>query len=547
MRVSDGSLQMQRMKDTVNGQLMRAHAITGKTRLVAIAAVAGVVLLTPGLTAAAPWFLPDSDDKILAEASSLIEQGRLQDSLRLLDVDGGVDRLPATGSARGDWHYLRAYVLRFTRDRVKALQETSLALRPTEFQSASLEQARVTLLRSWLYADGGDWLSAFTNVNEAATLFGRAFSMPHPAKTFTAVTRARVVMNAFQRLGSFDMALGELSRAERELEDVAPADLDREPWASAMIALSYTEGDALLEKRQFAEAGRYYAAAVERDKRAQAAAPAEHAAVLRHVGLVVPYWRDIALSRSAVAFALAGQPAVAKQRYRDAIQFAAAQGGADRAVSAVATGLTLAISFRQCDLLMLLSEGAIPEMAEPPTARRLHSMLFNQLGVCQMVSGGHTQRAADMFAESIKDLDGIEGVPQPERATPLQNYAWALATLGKHSEAITPSRQALQLRRASLARADPRIAESASTLAGSIVMSERFATDPALKAEATDAVDLILDEGQYRTTAKPAYASAACINGSLRPGGTSFRDVRAVELCRSQSQPQAPRPAVPTK
>jgi len=42
-----------------------------------------------------------------------------------------------------------------------------------------------------LYADGGDWLSAFTNVNEAATLFGRAFSMPHPAKTFTAVTRAR--------------------------------------------------------------------------------------------------------------------------------------------------------------------------------------------------------------------------------------------------------------------------------------------------------------------------------------------------------------------
>jgi len=177
MRVSDGSLQMQRMKDTVNGQLMRAHAITGKTRLVAIAAVAGVVLLTPGLTAAAPWFLPDSDDKILAEASSLIEQGRLKDSLRLLDLDGGVDRLPATGSARVDWHYLHAYVLRFTRDRVKALQETDLALRPTEFQSASVGQARVTLLRSWLYADGGDWSEAgrrsFDPVAQAGAGTGR--------------------------------------------------------------------------------------------------------------------------------------------------------------------------------------------------------------------------------------------------------------------------------------------------------------------------------------------------------------------------------------
>ena len=79
MRVPDGSLQMQRMKDTVNGPLMRTHAITGKTRLVVIAAVAGVLLLMPRLTAAAPWFLPDSDDKILAEAASLIEQGRLQD------------------------------------------------------------------------------------------------------------------------------------------------------------------------------------------------------------------------------------------------------------------------------------------------------------------------------------------------------------------------------------------------------------------------------------------------------------------------------------
>ena len=57
-------------------------------------------------------------------------------------------------------------------------------------------------------------------------------------------------------------------------------------------------------------------------------------------------------------------------------------------------------------------------------------------------------------------------------------------------------------------------------LAGAIVLYGKLATEASLKAEAIDAIDVVLDEDQYRTTARAAYVSASCLSAGVRPGGT---------------------------
>lgn len=72
-----------------------------------------------------------------------------------------------------------------------------------------------------------------------------------------------------------------------------------------------------LEKGDFDQAARYYKAAVDRDERSQKVAPAEHAAVLLHTSLVVPYSRDVAIARSALALSFSGQQGKAQRRFRE--------------------------------------------------------------------------------------------------------------------------------------------------------------------------------------------------------------------------------------
>lgn len=504
-----------------------------------VSALGTLALLLPEIASGRSWFLPDDDDNVLSAAASLIEQAQLDQCLTRLDADAGVERLTVEGPARARWHYLRAFALRLAGKPVDALRETGLSLQSLRAPSNSEDRARVTLLRAWLYLDRGDWLSALTNINESVALFSMTFSRPHPAKLFAAATHARVIVGAFQRPASIDTALEVIGRAKSELRQAVLVDMHREPWASAVIAVAHTEGDVHMDKGAFAEAALDYSAAIEFDRQTQATVPAEYAMMLRHIRYAIPYARDTALTREGIALAFAGQSDAAKQRFREAIQFAVAEGGADRAVSSVGTSLLMALPFKRCEQLMPLSAGIVPETSDSAVAKRVQSIVFNQLAYCMMASGRDFSRAADMFSRSVAVLEGVESAPPYERATPLQNYGWALAALGKHTEAIAPAEQALALRRASLAPDDPKIAESASTLAGSIVMSGKHQTDPALKRKAIEAIDLVLDEDRFRTKAAAAYASAACLNGAVTPGGASDRDLNARALCQKTSSRSA--------
>jgi tetratricopeptide (TPR) repeat protein len=288
-----------------------------------------------------------------------------------------------------------------------------------------------------------------------------------------------------------------------------------------------------LEKGDFDQAVRHYKAAVDRDERPQNVAPAEHAAILMRTSLVVPYSRDVAIARVALALSVSGPQGEAQRLLRDSVQLAMVGGGTDRASSVIGETLQIGIGLNQCDAMMPFSTEVTTGIADNAAAKRLHSLILNQIGYCLMITR-HPDRATEFLSQSIKDLDGIDGVPLPELATPSQNYGWALTILGRNEEAFAPLRRALRLRKSSLGPVAPRIAESAASLAGAIVVSGKLASDPALKAEATDAIDLILNEEQYRTIAKMKYVSAACLNSAVRSASdASPRDQRAQEICRS--------------
>jgi hypothetical protein len=69
------------------------------------------------------------------------------------------------------------------------------------------------------------------------------------------------------------------------------------------------------------------------------------------------------------------------------------------AVVTVATGLQMASVFKQCEPLMSLSAGVIPEATEPAAARRLHSMVRHR--VSTPVSGPGGTSAGDVHARDF--------------------------------------------------------------------------------------------------------------------------------------------------
>jgi hypothetical protein len=207
---------------------MKSTARPCTMQVVLVAILCCVSLLTANSALAVAWYLPDTEDKSLAEEETLIEQWRLSESLKILDADDSEARLSATGPERGRQHYLRAFVLYATGKRTHALEETTAALGSPGFKSDSIDQARTELLRSWLYMQAGDWLSASANVNNAARIINAAFSKPHPARTFAAVTVARAWINAYQRPASRNQALGYLMAAQKEVDGIAERDFESE-------------------------------------------------------------------------------------------------------------------------------------------------------------------------------------------------------------------------------------------------------------------------------------------------------------------------------
>jgi len=175
----------------------------------------GLSLVVWGPSYGAAWYLPETKDDSVAEASAAIEQARYEDALRILESDDIVKRLATNTVENGRRLYLRAWALAQLGRTRMAIDATGAALSLPGFLSGSADQGRVALLRSCLFFQVQDWASAFANVSNARVFWAAKLNSPHPARIVTTVAYARALSNVAHEKRNAEIALESLTQAQR--------------------------------------------------------------------------------------------------------------------------------------------------------------------------------------------------------------------------------------------------------------------------------------------------------------------------------------------